>query len=282
MWRGRTLGRVMRTEAKRAARAAESSAAFRVLARSGFAANGLVHILIGIIVLVAAVGGRGESDQAGAFKAIAAAPLGFVVLWVIAVALWALAVWHFAEGLLARAPGSDASDVAKKWGLRVSEWGQAAVFAALGAISAAVALGARPDADEAAQATSRGVLSIPGGVFLLGAVGLGVLIAGIAFFVMGVRRSFRTKVEIPSGGLGRGIEALGVVGFVAKGVALAIIGVLLLIATVRLDPDTAGGLDGAIDALLALPFGPVPAGIVGVGFIAYGVFCGFRARYAKL
>lgn len=272
----------MRTEAKQAARAAESSRAFRTLARSGFAANGVVHVLIGVIVLVAAFGGGGETDQAGAFKAIAAAPLGFVALWVIAIALWALAAWHAAEGLLSRAPESDAEGLAKKWGVRVSEWGQAVVFAALGVIAAAVALGARPDTDKTAQDTSRGVLSIPGGPFLLGAVGLGILIAGIAFFVMGVRRSYRNKVEIPPGGLGRAVEVLGVVGFVAKGIALAIVGVLLLVAAIRLDPDAAGGLDGAIEALLALPAGPVLAAIVGVGFLAYGVFCGFRARYAKL
>lgn len=273
---------MVRSEAKQAARAAESSRTFRVFARSGFAANGIVHVLIGIIALVVAAGGRGESDQAGAFTAVAAAPLGFAVLWVIAIALWSLAAWHALEGLLARRPAPDAEGVVKKWGERVSEWGQAAVFAGLGVIAAAVALGARPDADEAAEETSRGVLALPGGPLLLGAVGLGFAAAGIAFFVMGVRRSFRNKVAIPSGGLGRFVEILGVVGFVAKGVALAIIGVLLLIAAIRLDPETAGGLNGAIQALLDVTGGPFLVAVVGSGLLAYGVFCGFRARYAKL
>ncbi|RLK47544.1 DUF1206 domain-containing protein [Microbacterium telephonicum] len=259
-----------------AAREAESTPALRALARGGFAANGAVHVLIGILILVVAFGGDGESDQAGAFKAVAAAPLGFALLWVLAIALWGLAAWHTLDAFLA--PG----DGAQKWGRRASEGGQALVFAALGVIAASVALGARPDADESAETASRGVLAIPGGVFLLGAVGLGIGVAGVAFVVMGVLRSFRKKMSIPSGALGRTVTVLGVVGFVAKGVALGIIGVLLVVAAVKVDPGAAGGLDAAVQTLLSLPAGPWLAGIVGAGLIAYGVFCGFRARYARL
>jgi hypothetical protein len=267
---------------KDAAREAEASRTFRVLARSGFVANGVVHLLIGVIVLVIAFGGDGESDQAGALKAIAAVPLGFAALWLLAIGLWALAAWHLFEGLLSRDPEGDAKGRAKKWGVRVSEWGQALVFAALGAVAVAIALGARPDADEVAEDTSRGILSIPGGPFVLGAIGLGIGITGAVFIVMGMRRSFRSKMSIPRDAVGRAVEALGVVGFVAKGIALGIVGVLLVIAAVRVDPDTAGGLDGAIRALLAVPMGPVLVAVVGAGFIAYGVFCLFRARYARL
>ncbi|MCT9821565.1 DUF1206 domain-containing protein [Microbacterium sp. W1N] len=261
---------------RKAAREAESTTALRGLARAGFAANGVVHILIGVLVLIVAFGGDGETDQAGAFKAVAAAPAGFALLWVIAIALWGLAFWHGLDAFLAW------GSTRKKWGLRASEGGQALVFAALGVIAAAVALGAKPDADESAETASRGILAVPGGVFLLGAIGVGVAIAGISFIVMGVRRSFHNKMDIPSGPLGTGVSVLGTVGFVAKGVALGIIGVLLIVAAVKVDPGTAGGLDAAVQTLFDLPMGPWLAGIVGSGLIAYGVFCGFRARYARL
>ncbi|MET0811456.1 MAG: DUF1206 domain-containing protein [Microbacterium sp.] len=280
--------------ARRVAREAENTPALQYLARGGFAANGVVHILIGIIVLVVAFGGDGETDQAGAFKAIAAAPLGFAVLWILAVALCALGLWHALEGVLARPTATKAPDAidgvvtdktmksASKWGVRVSEWGQAVVFLALGVLAASVALGARPDSDTAAQDVSRGVLVIPGGVFVLGAVGLGIAIGGVAFVVMGVMRSFEKKMTIPSTPFGNGVKTLGIIGFVAKGIALLILGVLLLVAAVKVDPNAAGGLDAALAALLALPYGPWLAGAVGVGLIVYGVFCILRARYAKL
>lgn len=262
---------------KSAARDAESSAPLRTLARGGYAANGVVHLLIGVIVFSIAVGGSGDSDQAGAFLAIAAAPMGFVGLWALAVLLWALGVWHLLEGVIA----SRASDV-KKWGVRISEWGQAVVFLALGTIAASVALGARPSGDDSAKEASRGVLTLPGGPWILALVGLGVAIGGISFIVMGVLRSFRKKVSLPSGPMGTGITILGVVGFIAKGIALTIVGVLLLVAAAKVDAESAGGLDGAIQALLGVYLGPLLVGLVGAGFIAYGVFCFFRAKYARL
>ncbi|SDH40647.1 DUF1206 domain-containing protein [Microbacterium pygmaeum] len=280
----------MSSDVKKVARKAESSTPLRAVARAGYAANGLVHILIGVITLVLAFGGDGESDQAGALNAIAAAPFGFVLLWVLAIALWALGLWHLFEGVLVSAPASTSSDgtveTAKrqgsKWGRRISEWGQAVVFVALGLIAAVVALGARVDSEQSTEDVSRGVLSIPGGPIVLGLIGLGVGIGGVSFIVMGFLRSFEKKMSIPAGGIGPAVKTLGIVGFIAKGIALVIVGILLLVASVKVDPAAAGGLDGAMTALLALPYGPWLAGAVGVGLIAYGVFCFFRARFARL
>jgi hypothetical protein len=268
--------------AKTAAREAESSAVFEVLARAGYVANGIVHVLIGVIVLVVAFGGDAEGDQAGAMKALAAAPLGLVLLWLIAITLWALGLWHLAEGVLARDRSDDVKGAARKWGRRAAEWGQALVFLALGVVAAAIALGARPDAEKAAESASRGLLDIPGGPIVLALVGLGILAGGVSFVVMGVLRSFRKRLDIPDGKRGRTVEIAGVVGFVAKGIALVIVGVLLLIAAVRTDAETAGGLDGAVDALLDLALGPLLAGVVGAGFLAYGFFTVVRASLAKM
>lgn len=267
---------------KRAARKAESSSVLRALARGGFAANGVVHLLIGAIVIVISFGGRGESDQAGAFMAIASAPLGFVALWVLAVALCALGIWHALEGLLARNTRDDAKGFAKKWGRRISEWGQACIFIALGVVAIAVALGARVDSEESAENASHGILLLPGGPVMLGLLGLGIGIGGVSFVVMGVLRSFQKQLSIPSGPLGGVVTALGVIGFIAKGVALVIVGFLLVVAAATVDASTAGGLDGAVQALLNVALGPLLVCLVGIGFVAYGVFCIFRARYARL
>lgn len=266
---------------RRVAREAEQSTPFRWTARAGYAANGVVHVLIGLIAIVVAFGGDGDTDQSGALMLIAGAPLGFVALWLIAITLWALGIWQFLEGILVRPAAEDYRELATKWGRRVGSWGQAVIFVALGVISAFVALGARVDAEEAAENASRGVLQLPGGSIVLGLVGVGIGIGGIAFVVMGVRRTFRNKIDIPRHGVGRSLAGLGVVGFVAKGIALIIVGILLLVAAFTTDPDAAGGLDGAVAALLALSFGPWLVAAVGVGFIAYGVFCFFRARFAR-
>jgi hypothetical protein len=258
-------------------RDARSQPVARMLARAGYAATGIVHALMGAIVLAVAAGGDGESDHAGAFRAIAEVPLGFALLWILAVTLLVLGLWHASSAVLARRDTRAAT-----WGRRVSEGGQAIAFLALGAVSASVALGARPYGERTAQDASRGLLALPAGPWLLGAVGLGVGIAGITFVSIGVRRGFRKVMTIPHGPVGRSVTALGVIGYVAKGAALIVVGILLAVAAVTVDAEAAGGLDGAVHALRRMTFGPLLVGLVGVGLIAYGIFCGARTRYARL
>jgi hypothetical protein len=271
-----------KAKAKRAARKVESTRWFRMLSRGGYVANGLVHVIVGAVVLVLAFGGDGEADHVGAFRALGWTPVGWAALWFVAVSLCALGAWHTAEGVLTGAPDDDAVGSAKKWGARIGEFGQALVFLVLGGIAVAIALGARPDANETAEQASRGILAVPGGPLVLALVGVGIGVTGVAFIVMGLARSFEKRMDLPPGGGGHAIAVLGVVGFVAKGTALIILGVLLIAAAIRMDPAVAGTLDEAMNAVLELPFGPALATAVGAGLVVYGVFCGFRARYARM
>ncbi|WOQ68674.1 DUF1206 domain-containing protein [Microbacterium limosum] len=259
------------------ARTTSSHPAVRVLARAGYAANGVVHLLIGAVVLAVAFGGSGEGDQQGAFRAIAQAPLGGVALWALALALAALTLWYIAEGILA-----SGESTARRWGRRLAEWGKAIVYASLAATAVSIALGARPDGDESTRSMSRALLALPAGPFLVGAIGVGVVVVGGVFVVRGVTRGFLPKITPPGGILGRVVTATGVVGYIAKGVALAVVGALLTTAAVTVDPGASGGLDAAIKSLLALPFGTALVAAVGIGLIAYAVYCFFRARYARL
>lgn len=250
----------------------------RALARGGYLATGIIHAIIGCIAFALVLSRRpGEADQIGALAAIAGAPLGMAALWLLALLLFALGAFHGAHGFALQAEPR-----MRRWGRRAAEWGQGIAFLVMGGIATSVAFGARPDPDESAQDASRGLLSADGGPVLLALIGAGICAAGIVWIVMGVRRSFRQRMSLPDGGAGHAIAAVGVFGFVAKGAALATVGALLLIAALRRDPDTAGGLDAAVERLRALPFGEAIVVAVGVGFVAYGVFCFLRARYAEL
>ncbi len=74
---------------------------------------------------------------------------------------------------------------------------------------------------------------------------------------------------------------LGTLGYLAKGVAYAVIGILLVVAAVKLDPQRAGGLDKALRTMATQPFGVVLLVAVAIGFAAFGVYCFFDARYRK-
>lgn len=266
----------MTDAARDVARAAEQSPVMQALARGGYAANGVIHVLLGAIMIIIALGGRGDPDQAGALATVTDAPAGLALLWALAVLLGALALWHALQTVLVR--GRDL----RAWGRRVSPAAQSVVYIVLCGIAVTVALGARPDSDESAKEASRGLLATPGGVFVLAAAGLGIAIAGICFASIGIRRSFDKVVRIPGGAAGTTLTVAAVVGYIGKGVAIGIVGVLLLVAAFRQEARAAGGLDAAVHALLEQPFGPVLVFLVGLGLVSYALFSFLRVRYAKL
>jgi hypothetical protein len=260
-----------------AARAAQDSTVFRALARVGYVVLGVLHVLIGAIAISIATGGGGEADQGGALARIQQTPAGVVLLWVIVVGLVALAIWQVAEALLERDP-----DTKKKWGLRVKFVGTAAAYLAIAGTSLVYALGGQSSSSGSSQSFSAQLLAAPAGVALLVLVGLVVAAIGIAFVVRGITRAFTKHLDLPTGAVKKGIVVFGVVGYIAKGIAVAVAGVLFVVAAVTHDPEAAGGLDAALGALAALPFGAFILWVVGAGFVIYGIFCVARARYARM
>ena len=65
---------------QQAARTAHSSRPLELLAPGGYAASGVVHLLLGALVVGVTFGGRGQTDQSGAFRTIATAPWGMALL----------------------------------------------------------------------------------------------------------------------------------------------------------------------------------------------------------
>ncbi|BDI22955.1 hypothetical protein L3i23_17310 [Herbiconiux sp. L3-i23] len=262
---------------KGAARSVGSSRAVKVLARTGYAANGVLHILIGVIAISVALGGGGSADQSGALGALAGNPFGANLLWVMAVGLAALALWGVVQAIIA-----SSADTKETWKLRAKEGGKAVAYAAVSVTAFRYAMGSSSDGDQSAQSLSATLLENPFGVALLLVVAAGILGIGAYFVVKGANRKFLDDIDRPSGRAGRATELIGMVGYIAKGVALAVVGILFGTAAVTTDPEQAAGLDGALKALAELPFGAVVLALIGLGFIAYGVYCGIRARYARL
>ena len=263
---------------KSTASTARNSRAFRALARAGYAVLGVVHLIIGAIAISVAVGaGGGQADQSGAMQQIARVPFGVVVLWVMVLGLAALGIWQVVDAFLEHDP-----DTKKRWGRRVKELGTALAYFAVAATALVYALGGRSDSSESTTSLSAAVLATPGGVVLLVIVGLVVLGIGVAFIIRGVRKDFEKQLDLPAGAVGTGIRTLGMVGYVAKGVAVAVVGVLFVVAALTHDPEKAGGLDAALKSLAELPFGQVILWLVGAGLILYGLYCFARARDARL
>ncbi|WIG15988.1 DUF1206 domain-containing protein [Kocuria rosea] len=275
------MGEVGR-QATRAADAADDatdSRGFVLAARAGYVAAGLLHVMIGVIALRVATGGSGSADQSGAVAALAGSPGGTVLLWACFLGCAALAVFLFSEIFFGATQRSDRDRLKH----RVKMGGQAVVYGAIGTVFGTYALGGTSDSSGSTQSLSARLMAHPAGTVLLIAVGLGLVVAGAFFVHRGVTRSFRENLKsLPPGTAGRGVMWLGTAGYAAKGVALAVLGVLVVVATVRSDPEQSSGLDGALKALQEQPFGAWILGAVALGLICYGVFMVVRARYQRM
>lgn len=250
----------------------------RTLARFGYAANGLVHVVIGLIALGVAGGGGGEADQSGALGSLAAQPGGAAVLWTCTAGLFGLAVWGLLEAFLVPRRTSAMAT----WGARLKEAAKAVVYAALGVTALTFASGGSSNSSQSSESASAQVLAAPGGVAVLVVVGLAVFAVGVVFVYRGGSRTFLENVAQPGGTAGRVVTGLGIAGYIAKGIVLGVFGVLLIVAAVQHDPGQAGGLDEALTSLVGLPAGVVLLTFVAVGLIAYGLFCFARARWPRL
>jgi len=256
---------------------ANAQRSWELAARAGYAVSGVLHILIGVLGLRLAFGSGGEdADQSGALSAIAGNPFGAVVLWFSVVALFALGAWQVAKAI----HGGFGSD---DTGERAKAVGRAAVYIALGFAALSFARGGGSDAStQTADATAK-LMEAPFGRILVGAVGLAIVGVGIYHVYKGWKKKFLEDLQrLPSGTAGPWVRRLGVLGYVAKGVALGIVGVLFVTAAVTADPSKSTGLDGALHTLRDQPAGVLMLVIVSLGFVAYGVYSFVRARYGRI
>ncbi len=72
------------------------------------------------------------------------------------------------------------------------------------------------------------------------------------------------------------------VGYIAKGAALLVVGVLFIAAALHRNSSEASGLDGAMRTLREQPLGQWLLTLVALGLAAYGLYSFARARFARV
>lgn len=262
-------------QAEQLARRAANSDKLETAARAGFAVNGVMHLLIGGIALQVAWSGSGKkADQSGALGTLAGNGLGKALLWLGVVGFLGLAIWQLTEAAFSsRGEGKD------KVLDKVKSVAKAVVYAALALTTLQFARGGGSSSTSQSQDFTASLLKHSGGRTLVVVIGLGVIGVGIYHVVKGVTKKF---LEDLAGHPGTLVERLGMAGYVAKGIALGVVGLLFVVAGLRQSASRATGLDGALKTLREQPFGVAMLTLVALGIIAYGVYSFARAKYARL
>jgi hypothetical protein len=232
--------------------------------RAGVAAEGVVYLLIAWLAAQVALGsGGGSADSSGALAQVASKPFGTVLLVVLALGFVAMLVWQVVAVV-----------TADKASHRISAVAKAVVAAALAVSCVRFVGGGGSSSGQQQQTLTQRVLEAPGGAVLVVVVGLAIVGVGVATVVRGFKRSFEDKVE---GSLSSGLTALGVAGWVARGVAFAVLGGLVVVSATG-DTGKSRGLDAAFREIAAQPFGTALLLLVALGLAAYAIFQLVTAR----
>lgn len=174
-------------------------------------------------------------------------------------------------------------DGAERWGSIVKSAGKGVVYLALAVTAARFALGSRSSSSDQTQSATSGLLGSGAGRALVVVAGLVVIGVGAYHVYNGTTQRFKRGLS-PSGDaqVGRAITLTGAVGYVAKGLALAGVGAMLVWASVSTDPGKVRRMEAAFREMSRLPAGSVLLGAAGVGFILYGAYSVLRARYQEM
>jgi hypothetical protein len=256
--------------------------ALRQVARMGLIAYGLMHLLIAVLATRLAWGARGaDADQTGALRTVGDWIGGPMVLWAIGLGLLALAVWQGGEVLLWWHGLLDGEHRLRAAYVCAKCLAKAGVYALLGVTALLFALGLDYEADERVQELTLDTLGIPGGAVLVAVVATGVCAVGLYVLSRGLTGGFMKDIDLPAAPdrWEPVIEVIGRVGYLAKGVAFTLVGVLGWRAATSADVEGATGLEGAMTAVLSVTAGPWLLTAVAVGFGAFGVYALARARY---
>lgn len=257
------------------------------LARFGYAAKGAVYALAGILSLLAAF--RFASGQVtgsrGAMQALLDQPFGWLALSAIAVGLAGYALWCFVLAVVdPEREGRDWRGLAKRFGKFVKG------VVHLGLVGAAAGLlvgitASRGGEDDAIERWTARLMSLPLGVWLVAAAGLGVLFYG----GFQVYRAFRPKqlddqlsLYRLSDTVHRWLLRVSRFGVGARGVIFGVMGVMLVLAALHANPQEAQGVGSALQTIQRQPAGKWLLALVALGLISYGLYEFIRARYRRI
>ena len=220
---------------------------FERSARAGYVVSGLLHLTIGYLAIRIALGSSvGDADQSGALSAVAAQPGGIAALWVATLAFLVMALWRLVETAVGRSTDPKSQRAASEVLDRARAFALAVVYFALAYSTLGFARGAGKSTGEQNSGIGARLMQTGAGTVALIAGGVVIFAVGGYHIYKGASQNFLDDLKGQSSDL---VRRLGTAGYIAKGLAIAGAGVLVIIAVSRTDPNKATGIDGALKTL---------------------------------
>jgi hypothetical protein len=253
--------------------------------RFGFAAKGVVYLMIGILAAMAPVG---MSDRPvgtrGALQKLFEQPVGWLLLAFIALGLLCFGLWQLMRAV------EDPELEGTSWKAifkRVGWAGNALIHFGFVLWAVSLIFGFRHAGrgeDQKVHDWTAWAMSYPFGRWVIAGVGAGIVCYGIFALIAGIRGKLDKRLVLSEVGpdAKRWIRGVSRFGVSARGVVFAFIGMFLVRAAYHFTANEAHGLAGALGELLRQPYGKYLLATVAIGLIAYGLYDFVLARWRHI
>jgi hypothetical protein len=239
-----------------------------VFTRLGFAARGLLYIVIALLLFRS---GRGE-DPSGALAELGRNG-GGPLLFAMAAGFVAYGLWRLADAALdieGHGPG------AKGLGGRLAAGGSGIVYSALAWQSFRLMDGAATGSAGGPEESARAALTLPGGPLFLIVVGAIMVGAGLYQLVKAYRCSFCDRLD-PAVANQAWVRWIGRGGYSARGVIFIVSGFFITCAGLDSRASEAGGMQEALRWLDS----PIDLAVA-AGLLLFGLFSLVEARFRRI
>lgn len=243
--------------------------------RFGYAARGVVYVLVGIFAFVAARDRKPAPDSTSALGELLDQPFGEVALAIVALGLAAYAAWRF---ICASLDLENKGDDLKGWAARGAQVISAVLHTLLAATAASLIWRAgESKGGDRTESWTAAIMAEPFGRWLVAIAGAIAIAMGIQHFVKARREKYKENLRYTP--LAAKLDPLVKLGIVAHGIVVLIIGGFLVWAAWTSDSSRAGGLSDALDALRNFGIGQIGLAAIAIGLLGFSVYCFIEAAY---
>lgn len=249
---------------------------FRLLARAGYAARGLIYAVIGFFAALAAIGSGRTMGSRDALSVLFSGTGGNIIAYVLIAGLVFYSLWRFIQaGFDTDNHGTGAKGLAIRGGLVVS----GITYGIFASYSWSLVSGGGGGSGGGDGGWAEALASLVGARWVAGALAIALAGAGVAHVIKAISERYVRYIDAGDDTM-RIIHPIAKTGLIARGIVFMVLAFLLATRSIRGGEQASS--KAALEFVQGLPLGWLLLSLMGIGLIAFAAYSFAEAVYRRV